>query len=703
MSELSWLLSDMFLDGDEAPSVDPGGCILCINADVPHPPGVCIVCHDGAKRLPAPLQAEDTRVVFTRDSLEAAIRDGGCQFCSLITSAFSTMGWEIRQHLVLDTSVAVPVIVWTSNNMALFGEKPVGLEIFSQKDGGLNRNQECRAISEDSSSTECMALAKQWIQDCLSDHADCAYKPTRLPKRVLHVGTEDTDPSLYISGQGEQGIYATLSHCWGGGPSPPPKIFIATEKDATAGIPFTQLPKTFQDAIVIARELGLEYLWIDSLCILQDSNEDWQETAAVMGAIYADSYVTIAAAGAKDCRDGCFLKHDISFPQRELPAPSGTDFKGTVYVRAVPPMSDASTMVAGEETVGDSVADGRTVLDTRAWVFQERTLSPRTLHYTAKELVFECKRHIRCECRTRRREVGTEWSNSAKTSPAALARQSRGEILHRWMGIIEEYTSRELTFDDDWLPAIAGTATAVAETMGSEYQAGLWNKDLLLQLLWYATDKYPKSKKPLPTKHHDHDYVPSWSWAAVIGRKSFVWKQEYSLSELDRLTPKAEILEVNVEPRNKALNPYGAVKSGGYMRVKGLLCSGNVEYWTGDDGVEYVNWKPSVDIELSSVTIQPDVLDIFKQEMGGADVVVYLLPLCAQLEDKNPVFGTIHPTGFTRTHGLVLAKVAASGNTRAESYRRVGYFEFEPGNMYGWVLEWAMWEDLGTEKEIRIV
>ncbi len=537
-----------------------------------------------------------------------------------------------------------------------------------------------------------MLLAKQWIQECVSSHTACAYKPSPLPKRVISVGTAEKDPYLYVSQDEEDGVYATLSHCWGSSTNHPPKTLTTTEKDAMVGISFAGLPKTFQDAIVITRELGLEYLWIDSLCILQDSAGDWLETAAKMGAIYANSYVTIAAADAKNCHEGCFLEHNKAFKQCEVPLPAGMESKGTVYARAVPSLHSMDNWILDETTVGDSVLDGRTALDGRAWVFQERTLSPRTLHYTAKELVFECKEHLRCECRGRPRPAPPD----NKASPAMLERQSRAESLFQWMGFIEEYTARQLTFDDDWLPAIAGTAAIVAGRMGGEYRAGLWKQDLLLHLLWYASEKYPRDETL--SKHHERDYAPSWSWASVIGRKTFVWKKNYSYhpNPIDVLTQKAEILDISAEPVDAKLSPYGAVKTGSSMRVRGLLCPGRIEYSPLRDSTECVDWRPSADVGLHAVTVQPDVPAAFRRLATAPDTTFYLLPLCAKFEDKNPEFGTISLTGFTMVYGLV---VVADG----ESHKRVGYFEFEPGNMYGWVLEWAMWEDLGTEREIQIV
>lgn len=68
---------------------------------------------------------------------------------------------------------------------------------------------------------------------------------------------------------------------------------------------------------------------------------------------------------------------------------------------------------------------------------------------------------------------------------------------------------RDLTFNEDWLPAIAGTAAVVAQYMGGEYRAGFWMQDMLLHLLWYANNKYPRADKPRSRKHHDRDYAAS--------------------------------------------------------------------------------------------------------------------------------------------------------------------------------------------------
>ena len=113
------------------PSIED--CAICLDVEVSHPHGVCLVCHDGGQGLPASPHAFG-HTLLTKAQLEASVKDA-CNFCSLVHNSFSAMGWQIREHLCLDTQALRdhgPLVVWTSNNIGLFGEKPIGLEIFTQ-------------------------------------------------------------------------------------------------------------------------------------------------------------------------------------------------------------------------------------------------------------------------------------------------------------------------------------------------------------------------------------------------------------------------------------------------------------------------------------------------------------------------------------------------------------------------------------------
>lgn len=138
------------------------------------------------------------------------------------------------------------------------------------------------------------------------------------------------------------------------------------------GIPEEDLRKTFRHAILITQKLGLRYLWIDSLCITQDSPLDWDKESSLMASVYGGSTINIAAAGAKDGSWGCFLKPAV--------------FVGKVHVTGT---RDGIRKAWDIATTLHYSSVTQSHLSTRAWAFQERILAPRTLHFTDTELFWE--------------------------------------------------------------------------------------------------------------------------------------------------------------------------------------------------------------------------------------------------------------------------------------------------------------------------
>jgi hypothetical protein len=208
-----------------------------------------------------------------------------------------------------------------------------------------------------------------------------------LPTRLLYVG----DASGLKLVLGEDIIcekYVALSHCWGNlrkGEVPP---YCTTRKNINkrkTGSEFDKLPLTFQDAIKVVRGLNLEYLWIDSLCIIQGEDGDWEEESKTMKDVYASAYCTIAAASAIDSQAG-FLARNID----------------SIFVR-----DDSDRRVY----VGTDIADfdnevEQAYLNTRAWVMQERFLSCRTIHFGKSQMYWECGEGVYCENLTQlRKEV----------------------------------------------------------------------------------------------------------------------------------------------------------------------------------------------------------------------------------------------------------------------------------------------------------
>jgi len=268
---------------------------------------------------------------------------------------------------------------------------------------------------------------------------------------------------------------------------------------------------------------SLKYLWIDSLCIIQDSKSDWEIESAKMGQIYRGSTITIAATSATDSRDGCFVekqKWTDSVPFETL------DVDGlpvTVYVRSA---SQPAHDITHNRLFEDEP------LSRRGWVLQERLLSTRVLLYTASELVFECQTDLYCECgefpfkrsfsyadesfqslssypESHQWKVFEVWKDALTrafirsmtrlrdSSPSflsslmnlALQYVANGRLIDRrtkfryWRHIVTIYTSRCLTFDRDVLPALSGLANLIQPMILDTYLGGIWREDLHRQLL----------------------------------------------------------------------------------------------------------------------------------------------------------------------------------------------------------------------------
>ncbi|KAH9207793.1 heterokaryon incompatibility, partial [Leptodontidium sp. 2 PMI_412] len=157
--------------------------------------------------------------------------------------------------------------------------------------------------------------------------------------------------------------YVALSHCWGG--SILPRATKATIQLLKSTIDWGSLTKTFQDAITLTRKLGFHYIWIDSLCIIQDDENDWRVESLKMADIYENAELVVSATGAKDGSEGLFRE------------------RKPVQILASDDTQDSSTF---------------NPLLTRAWAFQEKLLATRIVHFADHELVWECKETQRCEC-----------------------------------------------------------------------------------------------------------------------------------------------------------------------------------------------------------------------------------------------------------------------------------------------------------------
>ena len=243
-----------------------------------------------------------------------------------------------------------------------------------------------------------VALLNAWLRECNESH-DCNTRskepePT-FPTRALDIG-DANEPRfdagcvrLVHASEARDQKYIALSHCWGKLSVEKEKSYCTTQENIDQrckAFRLSELPKTFQDAVEVTRELGVQYLWIDSLCIIQheDDKADWKREACRMETVYSHAYCTIAATAAVDSNAG-FLQRDVKSDYVHVQNTSGEQF----YISA--DIDDFDNDV------------GRAQLNTRAWVMQESVLSRRTIHFSANQIYWECGRGIHCENLTRLR------------------------------------------------------------------------------------------------------------------------------------------------------------------------------------------------------------------------------------------------------------------------------------------------------------
>ncbi|KAH7393407.1 heterokaryon incompatibility protein-domain-containing protein [Cadophora sp. MPI-SDFR-AT-0126] len=427
-----------------------------------------------------------------------------------------------------------------------------------------------------------LPLCKTWLNRCLMLHEGCKSSQShRTPTRLLFIDDGHTRLRLSheLDGCPE---YATLSHCWGS------LSFLTLNKSNITKfqekVPVQALTKTFQDAIRITSYLGLQYLWIDSLCIIQDDIDDWHRESPLMSDVYGGSTINIAASSAPDGSHGCFFDRHMFWGHTIQNEYYGRQsLARTVYYQCIP--DDFEEYLLAQPLFG------------RAWVQQERLLSKRILHFTRNEVFWECEGIVRCE-----------------TFPDRIPSRFEDAISHLgiqqinsfsgWSTFINAYSTCNLTLARDKLAAISGVARIVQHTLKDKYVAGLWKGEIISQLRWDVAAG--KGQRITP-------YVaPTWSWASVTGNIEFP-SLDYDESH------GTELEDVDIEYATD--DPFGQVTAA-TLRLRCKLIIKVI--------VPLPFSKPHETIELPETSDLPVRLNARLDVAGGAEVgdgLLYLLRL----------------------------------------------------------------------------
>jgi hypothetical protein len=399
------------------------------------------------------------------------------------------------------------------------------------------------------------------MDECSIYHDECPQNQISvLPSRIINVSGDKV--KLHHS-QGIMGTYLTLSHCWG---SINNRIVTTLEnlKDYQQGIEWGSLDRTYRDAITVTRRLGFKFLWIDSLCIVQDDPSDWEVESGRMAQIYENSFLTICATHAKNGNSGLFNdRHALSRLSEniDLISPWLADKKSGIYARLYPGYQF--------KEVGKSTARLAPLLG-RAWALQERVLAARTIDYMCDEIMWECRTRRRCECLEEDRNYRLLGIQKARFNrfailPADTQYVSSIPGYEPWEDVVRVYSGLDLSLPSDKLPALSGLAQKMARYKNGRYLAGIWEGDLPLNLLWYvgnrsvrhgnifdSLDSWRLGTRPATYR------APTWSWASLDG--NIYSCNRYTVDDEDERIVLASVVDVSYAP--SSTDPFGHCASG---------------------------------------------------------------------------------------------------------------------------------------------
>lgn len=470
---------------------------------------------------------------------------------------------EVRAEVMASTGDDSPL-----RNMV--GEKAVAmkLEVICQStaDGMAPCNQHWDVVSA-ASFDEWVPRAKTWLRACKA-HVSCSPSGAFRPTRLIDL-RDPQHPRLAISAEDIQHRtqlpYIALSYVWG---SKQECILTrASFSDMRKGLDPTRLPNTLSDAIATTHKLGFDYLWIDALCIIQDSPEDKALELPRMADTYRESELTLIIASAAAATDG-FLK-----------PPNPSRF-------FLHPFNVSSGLTFGYRVPYKASADP---ISSRAWTLQERVLSRRLLIFSSTGVMWMCREGYTNP--NAPPDAGPPYQTfldpylSASDQTIVEDKDAQAHIRETWAAIRKNYTEMDLSYCTDKLPAISALAAEIGAKTGWTYLAGMWKESLFSELHWRCMKQNLSGEKLTlkPRNVKDAGYLaPSWSWASV-GSGAVVGSED---ERDDREVFDFAILGCQVDTVDPDFE-YGPVKSG-YLEVSGKTVELGWRYedrpsWDGSD------------------------------------------------------------------------------------------------------------------------
>ncbi|KAG8158538.1 hypothetical protein KVR01_011660 [Diaporthe batatas] len=525
-----------------------------------------------------------------------------------------------------------------------------------------NTSEICRVLGE------CTANCHPW-------------EASSLPTRLIDIGTGVSDlPRLALSSDiliTAETKYAALSYCWGNKEDAKAqlKTETATLGDRLQGIALDTMTPAIRDAVELTRAVGLRYIWIDALCIIQDDPADWSYESGQMDRVFKNAYVTFCALVSTSCQKS-FLQRRPAFsvPFQSAIRPS---INGNLSVRLQP--------ISADWTIPESSILDRFVSrwNNRAWTFQEEKLSTRLLLFGGSKMHFQCGTYQWSEGDDKFRRL----EDSTSSLFDRIAGIKRGEhpastLYDHWYILVHDYAHRELTCETDRLPAMSGLARLVGETLGDQYLAGLWKGDILIGLSWESVPHTTFGLQHHLQRIREREYIaPSWSWAACdengVDPGFSGWQT----------VPECTVLDTDVKTDSK--NRFGKVY-GGFLRIRGKVAP--IPHSLREGGRRGDNaskWRLKLGGEFENITADLDWRAGHDDE--GLENLIMLL-----LHTRNPPEQLHDSSGKRICEALILYPTETPGE-----YYRVGVVHSGYGAACDLMRTW--FEGEGNEKICTII
>ncbi|KAF4627069.1 hypothetical protein G7Y89_g11087 [Cudoniella acicularis] len=369
---------------------------------------------------------------------------------------------------------------------------------------------------------------RSWLNECQEKHESCVRRCSPvLPSRVVDIGDREGSPiHLYVNQNGTRGQYAALSYCWGG--DQPYKTTMSNLNSYTQELASSVFPKTLSDAIKVCRAVGMRYIWIDALCIVQDDPKDKAKQINQMGRIYKDATFTIMAASAKSVSEGFLGNTKVDAPEAKLPFHIDEDSFGAIFVRSC--FNNNPYFLDGEP------------IFNRAWTLQEMLLPSRMLMFDSYQVMLKCgvndfdpamDTYLYPESRINSR-TSREYGMVQNFHLENLAKEYEGSFLTKedfkgfterghsrqsqiWTSLMAEYSRRDISVIDDRYSALAGVTEELQKIWGGKYIAGLWENSLVQHLGWSGG---VNNEEFGGRKWESRLEGPSWSWMCYSSAKA---------------------------------------------------------------------------------------------------------------------------------------------------------------------------------------